>query len=159
METKFQAPFSDDQMVYDKGKRRYILTADYVANKGLDLSFLLSTDHLTVGVSAAEIALDRASLLVYEFIYTHGRERDNKEYMMACNPRFRPILRDAMFERLSYMLTGGDLSLNSGALIEQGMRIDTEDLVASLIEKQILSGAGLLHRGDYRFQRDLTIEY
>ena len=155
----FIEPFNDKDLVYDKAKRRYLLTPQYISDNGIDLALQLETAHLANPASAVDIAIERVSILVYENIYQYGRNRSDKEYLLACDPKLRNIIRDAMFERLTYMVNGGDLSARSGAVIGQGYRIEVKDLIPSVVEEMILRGAGLLHRGDYFFIKDESIEY
>ena len=64
----------------------------------------------------------------------------------------RDIIRDAMMERIEYMITGGsgDLSVKSAVLIDNGAVINMRNEIASPVEREILLNAGLLHRGEWR---------
>lgn len=155
----YQNPYSDNEMTYSTTTHRYVLTSDYVRNHGTDLSLILNTEAHPDPSNAITQVLERVSMLVYENIYNHGRQRAVKEYIMACNSDMRPILRDAMMERLEYMVNSGDLSSRSGALVAQGTRINVEDLVPSIVEKMILRSSGLLHRGEYQIVKDETLVY
>ena len=155
----FQAPFDDDAMTYDFDKHRYILEDDYVRSQGIDLGLILDTEHAPEPSRVEEIVRDRVSLLVYENIYQHGRSREQKQYLLACNPNYRNIIRDAMVERLRYMVDSGDLSTRSGALVSQGTRVEVRDLLPSVVEEMMLKGSGLLHRGEYSFIKDETLVY
>jgi hypothetical protein len=64
-----------------------------------------------------------------------------------------------MFERLNYVTSSGDLSTKSGALIDQGTRVNTGDLIPSIIEEMLLRPTGLLHRGKFEFIKDLNLVY
>ena len=86
-------------------------------------------------------------------------KKADKEYLLACNSDLRLVIRDAMMERLEYMVNSGDLSSKSGALITQGTRIDVEDLIPSIVEEMTLRAAGLLHRGKFDFVKDETLVY
>jgi hypothetical protein len=158
-EIEFVAPYSDADMIYDLEKHRYILTPDYCRNKGLDLDIILDKDLFPDPQQAVSIALDRVSMLVYTNIYNYGREKDKKEFLLACNPELRSIIRDAMFERLNYVTSAGDLSLKSGASISSGTRIETRDLVPSVVELMILRPTGILHRGEYNFILETELVY
>lgn len=155
----FAAPYSDNQMIYSKEKRRYILTEEFVRERGIDLGLELDADAAPEPSKVPELALDRISLLVYSNIYNYGRQRADKEYLLACQPELREIIRDAMLERLKYMIDSGDLSTRSGALITQGTRIETKDLIPSVTEEMILRPTGLLHRGKFSFIKDLSLDY
>jgi len=155
----FQEPFSDADMTYDQSKRRYILTEEYVRNAGVDLGLILETEHAPEPSKVEAIVRDRVSLLVYGNIYNHGRSKEDKEYLLACRPDLRNIIRDAMMERLRYMIESGDLSTRSGALVSQGTRVSVKDLIPSVIEEMILRPTGLLHRGEFQFTKNETLQY
>lgn len=151
-------PYNDDTMKYSVEDKRYILLEEYVRNKGIDLGLVLETAGTPEPSKLPSIVLDRISSLVYENIYSYGRSKDQKEYLLACSPEFRSAIRDAMVERLRYMIDSGDLSTKSGVLLAQGVSLDLLDLVASPMELKILRNAGLLHRGNYFFIKE-DIEY
>ena len=157
--TNFQTPYSDADMTYDLDKHRYILTQEYVNNMGINLSLVLDTGLAPEPSRVPEIALDRISLLVYSNIYQYGRQKQDKEYLLACDPALRDVIKEAMMERLRYMVDSGDLSIRSGALISQGIRIEVKDLIPSVTEEMILRPTGILHRGKYQFIKDETIVY
>lgn len=148
MNTKlYQNPISDSEMTYDISKHRYILTMDYVRNRGIDLSLILDTAGHPEPANLPNQLLDRVSALVYANIYNYGRQKLEKEYMLACDPELRGIIRDAMFERLNYYTSSGDLSTKSGVLLNQGTKLDLTDKIPSVVEEMILRPTGLLHRG------------
>lgn len=146
---RFQNPYSDNEMVYNFQDRRYILTSSFVQSQGVNLNLLLQTIRLANPNMAIPHFLNRVSKLVYGFIYGQGRTRPQKEYMLACNPDLRNVIRDAMMERVLYMLQSGDLSLQSGAIIQDGIRVEVANLIPSVVENQILLNSGILHRGKW----------
>lgn len=152
-------PYSDIDMIYDFDNHRYILTTEFVRNQGIDLSLELNADSAPEPSKVPELALQRISLLVYTNIYNHGRQKEKKEYLLACKPELRNVVKEAMLERLRYMIDSGDLSTRSGALITQGTRIETKDLIPSVMEEMILRSVGLLHRGNYNFILDKELVY
>lgn len=152
-------PVSDSTMVYDKDKHRYILTEDYVRGQGIDLSLILDTEHSPEPNKVPDLFLERVSFIVYNNIYSYGRQRKAKEYMLACNSEFRPIIRDAMMERIAYIYSSGDMSTKAGAIIEQGTRVETRDLIPSPEEEDLLRSAGLLHRGEFFINYDESLDY
>ena len=155
----FQNPYSNEQMTYSTTTHRYTLTEEYVRQMGIDLSLVLNTDFSPIPASVPGLFLDRVSKLVYSNIYKYGRSKKEKEYLLACNPELREVIRDAMLERVTYIIDSGDMSTKTGALIQQGTRIDVKDLVASVEEEAILRSVGLLHRGNYEFVKDETLVY
>lgn len=156
---EFIEPYSDEDMTYDTTTKRYTLTENYILNQGINLALELNTDGSPDPQALPGLVLDRVSLLVYSNIYNYGRTRATKEYLLACNPELRPIIRDAMRERLLYMITSGDLSKMSGASVNQGVRIETTDLIASVVEEMILRPTGMLHRGEFDVQIDTSLKY
>jgi hypothetical protein len=159
MNVIWQAPFSDKELNYDNNNHRYILTAEYCRDKGIDLDIVIDKNLFPDTQTSVDIVLDRISLLVYTNIYNYGRHKEDKEYLLACNPQLRTIIRDAMFERLNYVTSSGDLSTKSGALIDQGTRVSTRDLIPSVVEEMILRPTGLLHRGKFEFIKDENLVY
>lgn len=156
----FQEPFTDNTMTYSHELHRYILKSDYVRGLGIDLALELDTDTAPEPSKVVGLVLAQVSLLVYANIYQHGRQKEDKEFLLACNPELRPVIRDAMVERLRYMVDSGDLSTRSGALITQGVRVEVRDLVASVIEEMILRPVGLLHRGKFQIlNKDESLVY
>ena len=155
----FAAPYSDNKMIYNKEKHTYILTEEFIREQGIDLGLELNADAAPEPSKVPQLALERISLLVYSNIYNYGRQKEDKEYLLACQPELRPIIMDAMVERLKYMIDSGDLSTRSGALITQGTRVETKDLIPSVTEEMILRPTGLLHRGKFSFIKDLSLEY
>ena len=156
---EFTQPFDNDEMTYNMEEHRYVLKEEYVRSRGIDLYLSLNTDFSPEPSSVPGIFLDRVSQLVYENIYDYGREAYNKEYLLACDPSLRSVIRDAMMERVRYIESSGDLSTKAGAIISQGTRVETQDLVPSPQEIKILRNAGILHRGRYYFIQDKSIVY
>lgn len=155
----FQNPYSDDTMTYNSDERRYVLTEQYCKDNGIDLGLILETSALPNPSDGPRLLLERVSRLVYTNIYNYGREKETKQYLLACNPDLRPIIRDAMFERLNYITSSGDLSTKSGAIVANGTRVDIKDLVPSVVEEMIIRPTGLLHRGEFYVVIDGTLEY
>lgn len=155
----FINPVTDSDMEYDLNTHRYVLTEEFVRDNGIDLSLMLDAEHMPEPSKAAKIYLQHLSFLVYSNIYSYGRTKDDKEYLLACSSELRPVIRDAMMERIHYMYNSGDLSSKAGAIIENGTRVETQDLIASPIEEDILRTAGLLHRGEYFIMKDDSLVY
>lgn len=156
----FIEPFSDMEMEYIKKEKRYVLDASYFEEvTGRSLSAELEAAGFATPELASQYTLNRVSRLVYNNIYSYGRTKRQKEYLLACNPEMRPIIRDAMIERLLYMMESGDLSTKSGIVIEQGSKISTTDQIPSVVEEMILRPTGILHRGSYHFIPREDLDY
>lgn len=155
----WQEPFSDNEMEYKKDHRRYVLKPAYIEEMGIDLSAELETTGHPEPELAPKQFLDRISKLVYSNIYQYGRTKDTKEYLLACDHDLRPIIRDAMLERMYYVLDSDDMSTKGGAIVSQGTRVETRDLIPSVMEEMILRPTGLLHRGEFRIIKDENLDY
>jgi hypothetical protein len=153
----FAVPFNDAEMEYDATTHRYELTQKYLSSIGIDLSIILDTESAPLDVP--KFFLKRVSFLVYSNIYSYGRSKEDKEYILACNPNLREVIKESLVERIAYITDSGDMSTKTGALIQQGTRINTQDLIASPQEENILRTAGILHRGNYYFIKDETLVY
>lgn len=152
-------PVSDSEMTYKSDVHRYVLTEEFCRNNGIDLGLILETAALPNPSQAPQLLLDRVSQLVYQNIYNYGRQKDIKEYLLACGQEYRDVIKQAMFERLNYITSSGDLSIKSGAIITQGTRINVKDLVPSVVEEMILRNAGLLFRGRYEMTINPSLVY
>jgi len=155
----WQEPFSDSEMEYKQSEHRYVLKPSFITEHGVDLSAELETTGHPEPELAPKQFLDRVSKLVYANIYQYGRNKDDKQFMLACDPDLRPIIRDAMIERMHYVLESDDMSTKAGAIVSQGTRVETQDLIPSVTEEMILRPTGLLHRGSFRIIKDDTLEY
>jgi hypothetical protein len=155
----YSNPFSDNEMTYKADVHRYVLTEEFCRNNGIDLGLILETAALPNPSQAPQLLLDRVSQLVYQNIYNYGRQKDIKEYLLACGQEYRDVVKQAMFERLNYITSSGDLSIKSGAIITQGTRINVKDLIPSTVEEMVLRNAGLLFRGRYEMTINPTLVY
>lgn len=156
---KFIEPFDDADMIYDLKDHRYILTEAFVESRGTNLDLLLQTIRLSNPNMAVEHTLDRVSRLVYQSIYSFGRTKETKQYLLACNPELRDVIRDAMYERLQYMLTSGDLSTQAAIIIQDGILLSQYDKIPSVLEQEILISSGILHRGKWQIIKDEKLVY
>lgn len=127
-------PYTDNQMKYDASKHRYILKVDHVLESmNIDLRDVLNTSASADVANEAERVLDRVSREVYAFIYRVAAYRNKTERALAVDPNARPFLLTAMEEQLLYMLQNGDLAVQSGVNVQNGMAIDKTRLRAAEI--------------------------
>lgn len=100
-----QYPLSDDFMIYDYAKHRYILTeTDVFENLSINLEDKLLTK------PARERILDQISIHVYAYIHRFNADTKAQDYIIATTAGGRSIIKRAMEEQLIYELTAGDLS-------------------------------------------------
>lgn len=104
-------PLSDDSMVYDYTKHRYILTPQYVLNNlGIDLYEKMGGARTVNTTTAINVLLDnRISQKIYAMIYAH-QDKQLMEYVLAKSPSARKVLLEAMSEQLLDLVTYGENS-------------------------------------------------
>ena len=156
-------PYSDNQMRYDAIKHRYILTVDHVLESmNIDLRDVLNTSASADVANEAERVLDRVSKEVYSFIYRVAAYRFITERALAKDHDARPFLLSAMEEQLLYMLQNGDLAVQSGVNVQNGMAIDKTRLRAAEIAPMaydIMMESGFVCAAVTRGLRDITPRY
>lgn len=144
-------PYSDKDMTYDYNSHKYVLTPQCVKNElGQDLEEVLDKTGDANPSTLAERFLKRVSHLVYCHIYAYAQNVPLVEYMLAKQERFRDVLKNAMLERVLFMLTSGDVTTQSGLNLRDGRKISKADLKDASIpmeEECILENAGLLYAG------------
>ena len=107
-------PYTDDYMIFDEKKYRYILTAKYVLDStGINLTTRLNAKGSANAQSAVNGFLDRISVLTYKYIDAHSINTPLRNHIIAICPSARPILQEAMLAQALYVLTNGDLSLSA----------------------------------------------
>lgn len=102
-------PLSDDAMVYDYTKHRYILTPQYVLNNlGIDLYEKMGGKRTVNTTTAINVLLDnRISFKIYSAIYAH-QDKQLMEYILAKSPSARKVLLEAMSNQLLDLVTYGE---------------------------------------------------
>ena len=107
MNDKF--PLSDNDMIYDYTKHRYILTTDYAINAlGIDLVEKMGGVRAVNATGALNALLDiRLSLRLYSIIYSHN-DKELMEWILAKSPSARKVLLEAMSQQLLHMVTYGE---------------------------------------------------
>lgn len=106
-------PLSDEYMVFDMLKYRYVLTAKCLLDKtGINLTARLTTKGTANPQAAIGGWLDRISVLTYRFIDAHAIDPELRNHIIANAPSARPLMQEAMLAQGLYVLTNGDLSLS-----------------------------------------------
>ncbi len=113
---------SDEMMIFDTVKNRYILTRHCALANNVDLEHELNSTGVAAKNNLPEQILDRVSRTVYNFIYAHGH-REAKQKRMAEDKSYRPFLKDAMVEQLLYFMANGDLNLLARVDVANGREL------------------------------------
>ena len=105
---------SDEYMIFDETKGRYILTSEYVLDSsGINLATRLKTKGMANPQATVNGFLDRISVLTYRYITDHSINSAYRKHLVAHCPSARPIIQEAMLSQLLYVLAEGDLTLSS----------------------------------------------
>ena len=103
-------PKSDEYMRYDFTLHRYVLTPKYVTDVlGIDLLSRINSGNSPNAEAAVNALLNTASVHVYNYVFQFGDSR-TLTWIIAKSPSARDIIRQAMGEQLTFILTVGDLS-------------------------------------------------
>lgn len=144
-------PFNDENMTYNYENHRYQLTPLAVEKMGINLGQQLNPSGDNNPASLPERWLERVSMIIHNRIYNSNNAWLWLEYCLANVPRFRKVIQRAMEEQVIYMLTVGDLGLQTGVNIERGSSMNLNDLRGegrySPDALDILVNAGLLYQG------------
>lgn len=111
--------YSDEMMVFDEAKKRYILTDQCALAQNINLDQELNSAGVTAKNNLPDQILDRVSKTVYNYVYAHGG-RDVKQRKMAEDDSYRPFIQDAMIEQLLYFMTNGDLNQLARVDVQSG---------------------------------------
>ena len=143
-------PYSDNEMLYDKTKHRYILTVDYVRNVlGVDLNAEFNTNNTTASVIVLNSFLDNASSEIYNYLYMHNHAK-TIQYIIAKSESARAIVKEAISKQVLYSIYNGDLGFSS--------KKEEQDMSLNKYAKEILdsqevreTGTTLTYVGVYSF--------
>lgn len=102
-------PYNDKFMRYDYNAHRYILTADYLTELGIDVESRAGESVLSQNV--INNVLNRVSILIYSYLYRFN-DMQTIQYIIACCPSARNIIKDIMGMQALYMFTIGDLTMS-----------------------------------------------
>jgi hypothetical protein len=78
--------YSDDMMVFDQTKQRYILTDKCAKAYNIDLERELNSTGVPNKSNLGDQILDRISRTVYNYVYSHGH-REIKQYKITVRQR------------------------------------------------------------------------
>ena len=142
---------TDTYMRYDREGHRYVLTSDYVREvMNVELSDVLCTSgSVSDTANVEERFLDRVSAQIYSYVYRNSPTTYRIERELALDDGYRPHLRDAMAEQLTYLLTSGDVSVFSGVNVLTGAVLDPVRMRQAEIAplaRDILESRGVVRR-------------
>lgn len=143
-----QQPYSDEYMIFDDKKHRYILTAKCILDStGIDLLTRLNVRSSANPQAAINGFLDRVSALTYRYLYQFN---DNNiiDRIIGSYQSARDIIREAMESQTLYMLINGDLSMSQ----EADKRLMWFDETAKTVLSRTIpeTGVSLTYQGSYR---------
>lgn len=157
-------PYSDDHMVYDHRKHRYILTEAFVLhelNRNLP-AILADSGEASDTLKEAKLLLDRVSKHIYDFVLSLTACPNARERSMAKDGYLRRYIMDAMAEQLIYVLTNGDLTAYTGINIDTGATIDPVRMrqaqIAPMAEYALVR-CGLANVVISPYEREITPDY
>lgn len=144
----FVDPINDEFMVFDENSKRYILTEKCILDEcGINLSQRFNTRGTANSKILINAFLNRISLKLYSFIYTHNNQCA-LEFIAAHCASARNILKEAMKSQVMYELLVGDLSMSTD-VTKRDLAIDAT-AKSILLQTVVETGACLLYTGEYR---------
>lgn len=153
-------PFSDNEMIYDINKHRYILTEAGVTN-GINVVLREELNIAHTANAAAEIRnfLEEVSDAVYEYVYSYCFDRAITEYMLAKVPEYREVIKSAMLKQAKYMYINGNVANEAGVDFAKGFAMSLDDLRGdrriSAYAKNELANSGLLYTGRINLKKPI----
>ena len=116
-------PYSDEYMIYNKTRHRYILTEKAVLDDlNIELGEVLAGANTARREREIQKFLTYISNLVYREVYKYNEQRDLVEYILAKCPSAREKLKQAMEEQIEYFMFNGDISVYSGVDFKKGTK-------------------------------------
>ena len=103
-------PYSDENMIFNSTKRRYVLTENALLQGGINVrSRLLSNGAVAPEVIISRI-LDHTSLMIYNYIRQFAFDAARRDELIASLPSMRDIIYGAILAQTEYVLLNGDFS-------------------------------------------------
>lgn len=133
-------PYSDDYMIFDEEKKRYILTEKDIMDKfGINLTTRLKNNAMI------KPTLNQISLMIYNFIHQHNLDNKRQDYIIAKTKDGRRIIMEAMEQQLLYFLAVGDLSKTPD---ESKRKYWIDEMAKEILAQDICEiGASILYTG------------
>lgn len=130
-------PKNDSDMTYDFTNHRYVLTKSFLLKNGQNLDELLDTTGDSNKSTLPLRLLQRASMLVYNHIYSFNHDVLSVEYHLAKNPELRRFIKEFLLEQVFYMLSNGDLSLEAGIDLIRLRALGASKIMAAGMSAQV----------------------
>lgn len=153
-------PYSDEDMVYDKLKHRYVLTEQGVLNNlGINASEYLDTTGDANPSTLAQRVNDRISAHLYRRIYAFNKPaKPYTEYLLAKMPECRELIKECLLNETYYNYRNGDFynSIDSDVPWERAVSPDTRDRLSEPLSNgyNLLYGGRVVLRDKIAFRED-----
>jgi len=154
-------PFNDSDMTYDLSNHRYALSKGYLLKNGQNLDEILDATGDSNKSTLPKRLLERASMLVYNHIYSFNHNMFGPEYHLAKNAQLRTMIRDVLLEQVLFMLSNGDLSLEAGVDLIRLKALNTSKIMSAGISAQVeemLLNSGIIN-SIYQSRRLFSPDY
>lgn len=107
-------PYSDDLMIFDSRRGRYVLTEAALESGGIFLRQRLERSRGAVDATAVINGVCRtASTHIYNYIHSFNHDNSRQDELIAKAPSLRTIIFDAMLEQTKYIIFKGDRTMSS----------------------------------------------
>lgn len=103
-------PYSDDSLVYDAVRGRYILTEHALLMNGTDLRTRLTLNRTINPANVINRVLSRVSEMIYNYIHSFNADNRRQDELIAHTPSLRSIIYNAMLNQAEYFIMNGDFS-------------------------------------------------
>lgn len=145
---------NNEYITYDINKHRHTITAEYMRDEyGVELAGVLDSTGDINPATLPERWLNQVSILLHNYIYRYAKNRKITEYKLAMEDDWIDCLQEAMGQlALSLLLTNNNISLLTGINIQEGKKVDRDDITKNVIPvnvEDILRNGGLLFRGHF----------
>lgn len=143
-------PLSDNYMIYDKVKHRYILTVKFLKGVlGVDLEAQLNSNGAVTSAIVLNSFLDNVSSEVYNYVYMHN-DTKTLQYIIAKCSSAREIIKEAMSKQALYSIYNGDMGFSTK---KEEVEMSLNKYAKEIIDNQEVSeiGCTLTYCGKYGF--------
>ena len=145
---------NNEYITYDIDKHRHTITEEYMRDEyGIELSGVLDGTGDINPATLPQRWLNQVSIIIHNYIYRYAKNKKVTEYKLATDDEWIDCLQEAMGQlALSLLLTNNNISLLTGISIQDGKKVDREDIIKNIVPvnvEDILRNGGLLFRGHF----------
>ena len=145
---------NNEYITYDIKRHRHTITEEYMRDEyGVELAGVLDSTGDINPATLPERWLNQVSIIIHNYIYRYAKNKKVTEYKLATDDNWIDCLQEAMGQlALSLLLTNNNISLLTGINIQEGKKVDREDIIQNVVPvnvEDILRNGGLLYRGHY----------